>query len=156
MRKIHIAQLKADIDCNGVLEPRLKQIADDVAAQGPTYFSSLAERFRAQPSPEAPPTNAPDQKTYDEMLLALMLRVWEEVKETGVGKDDPQLGDKLAEGLRTHLVRMGEHQEKLKKELAQEEEEQHKKITSDDIHDGFDSRVSLSFLRYVDDIPFIL
>lgn len=142
MRKIHIAQLKADIACNEVLQPRLVQIASSVAANGPSEFSSLVERFKTNPSPERPPTNAPEQKTYDEMLLSLMLSVWEKAKEGGVEKDDPRLGEKLAEGLRGHVEQMKEHQEKLKKELEQEEAEQKKKITSDDIHEGFESKVS--------------
>lgn len=151
MRKIHIAQLKADIACNEVLQPRLVQIASSVAANGPSEFSSLVERFKTNPSPERPPTNAPEQKTYDEMLLSLMLSVWEKAKEGGVEKDDPRLGEKLAEGLRGHVEQMKEHQEKLKKELEQEEAEQKKKITSDDIHEGFESKVSriISLRRYM-------
>ena len=81
MRKVHIAQLKADIACNEVLEPRLHQITSGVEVKGPAEFSSLVERFKTNPSPEKPPTNAPEQKTYDEMLLALMLKVWEEAKK---------------------------------------------------------------------------
>ncbi|TBU61928.1 Cdc37 N terminal kinase binding-domain-containing protein [Dichomitus squalens] len=139
-RKLRIAQLKADIGVNEVLRPRLAAIAQDVDSQGPPHFSSLVERFKTNPAPDKPPTNAPDQKTYDEMLLALMLQVWEEAKKKGVEKDDPKLGQALVEGLKTHLVRIDEHQEKLRKELAKEEAEMHKKITSEDIHEGFDSK----------------
>ena len=127
---------------NDVLKPRLAAIAQEVEAQGPPHFSSLVERFKTNPSPEKPPTNAPGQKTYDEMLLALLLQVWEEAKKRGVEKDDPKLGEALVEGLKTHLVRIDEHQEKLRKELEKEEAELHKKITSEDIHEGFDSKVS--------------
>jgi cell division cycle protein 37 len=142
MRKAHIAQLKADIACNDVLAPRLRQIASDVEAKGPSEFSTLVERFKTSPSPEAPPTNAPGQKTYDEMLLALMLKVWEGAKTQGVDKDDPKLGEALVKGLKKHDVELAQHQEKLRKELASEEAEQNKKITSDDIHEGFESHVS--------------
>lgn len=142
MRKMHIAQLKADIACNDILEPRLKQITDDVEAKGPSEFSSLVERFKTNPSPEAPPTNAPEQKTYDEMLLSLMLMVWEEAKQEGVEKDDPRLGDALVKGMKKHITELGQHQEKLRKELTEEEVEQKKKITSDDIHEGWESHVS--------------
>ncbi|KAI0769900.1 Cdc37 N terminal kinase binding-domain-containing protein [Fomes fomentarius] len=138
-RKFKIAQLKADLACNDVLKPRLTQITADVEAQGPAHFSSLVDKFKTNPSPDAPPTNAPEQKTYDEMLLSLMLQVWEEAKKKGVEKNDPKLGDALVAGLREHLNKMSEHQEKLKKELKNEEEEAHKKITSEDIREGFDS-----------------
>lgn len=142
MRKMHIAQLKADIACNEILEPRLRQITNDVEAKGPSEFSSLVERFKTNPSPEAPPTNAPAQKTYDEMLLSLMLMVWEEAKQESVEKDDPRLGDALVKGIKKHITELGQHQEKLRKELAEEEAEQKKKITSDDIHEGWESHVS--------------
>lgn len=141
MRKHHIAQLHADIACNDVLDSRLRQIVSDVAAQGPAHFSALVERFKTQPSPDAPPTNAPGQKSYDEMLLALLLTVWEEAKQAGVDKNDAQLGEKLVEGIQKHIVNMAEHQAKLKKDLEDEEEEAKRKITSDDMHEGFESHV---------------
>lgn len=141
MRKMKIAQLKADVACNAVLRPRLVAITSEVEAQGPAHFSSLVERFKTNPSPEAPPTKAPEQKTYDEMMLSLMLQVWEEAKKKGVEKDDPKLSAALVAGLKEHLVKMDEHQANLKKELKKEEDEQHKKITSEDIHEGFDSHV---------------
>ena len=141
-RKHHIAQLRADLDCNKTLQPRLQQIATDVEAQGPPYFSSLVERFKNNPSPEAPPTNAPEQKTYDEMLLSLMLTIWEDVKKDGIDKDDPKLGEALVKGLKYHVVQIAEHQEKIKEDIESEEAEQKKKITSEDIHDGFESHVS--------------
>ena len=119
------------------------QITESVASKGPSEFSSLVERFKANPAPDRPPSNSPDTKTYDEMLLSLLLSVWEKAKEDGVEKDDPKLGDKLTEGLRKHVEQMKVHQAKLKADLASEEAEQKKKITSDDIHEGFESKVSL-------------
>lgn len=134
----------------------MKQIAKDVEAQGPSHFSQLVERFQTQPSPEKPPTDAPNQKTYDEMLLSLLLGVWEDAKKEGVTKDDPRLSETLVKGLQKHIERMGEHQAKMRKELEAEEAEQQKKITSDDLHDGFDSHVRPrhTYFPYVStDIP---
>ncbi|OCH90907.1 hypothetical protein OBBRIDRAFT_729866 [Obba rivulosa] len=139
VRKYRIAELNADIACNEVLESRLRQITDEVEKEGPPRFSALVEKFKTSPSPDAPPTNAPGQKTYDEMLLALLLQVWDEAKKDGAEKDDPKLGDALVNGLKQHIVKLGEHQEKFKAELVKEEEEQKKKITMDDLHEGFDS-----------------
>lgn len=147
---MRIAQLRADIACNDVLAPRLEQIAKDVEEKGPAEFSSLVERFKTNPSPEKPPTNAPGQKTYDEMLLALLLKIWEEAKKDGVEKDDPKLGEVLVNGLKKHIAELGQHQEKLKKDLEIEEAEQKKKITSEDIHEGWESHVSLSSARLLD------
>ena len=130
--------------CNDVLEPRLKQITKDVEAGGPPHFSQLVERFRTQPSPDKPPTNAPNQKTYDEMLLSLLMGIWEDAKKEGVDKDSPRLQEVLVQGLQKHVKQMGEHQKKLRNELQSEEAEQKKKITSDDIHEGFESHVSIA------------
>lgn len=148
-RKVRIAQLQADLACNDVLEPRIKQIAKDVEAQGPSHFSQLVDRLKTQPSPEKPPTNAPNQKTYDEMVLSLLLGVWEDAKKEGVDKDSPRLGEVLVQGLQKHVQQLAEHQTKMRKDLATEEAEQKKKITSDDIHEGFDSHVSLATARFL-------
>ncbi|OBZ68714.1 Hsp90 co-chaperone Cdc37 [Grifola frondosa] len=145
-RKHHIAQLHAEIACDEVLRSRLRQIVEDVASQGPPHFSALVERFKTQPSPEAPPSNAPEPKTYDEMLLSLMLQVWETAKKDGVEKDDASLGDALISGLKRHVVKLGEVVDDLRKRLHDEEEEQKKKITSEDLHEGFES-------HYVPPIP---
>ena len=153
MRKHRIAQLKADIACGEVLKPRIQKITEEVEAQGAPHFSALVERFKTNPSPEKPPTNSPDQKTYDEMLLNLMLQVWEEAKKKGVEKDDPKLSDTLVAGLKEHLVKMDEHQAKLRKDLEHEEEEQHKRITMEDIHDGFDSHVRPSLIYSHSPLP---
>ncbi|KAI0786879.1 Cdc37 N terminal kinase binding-domain-containing protein [Abortiporus biennis] len=138
-RKLRIAQLKADIVCDDGLQPRLEQITKDVGEKGPEYFASLVEKLRTQPSPDVPPTNAPNQKTYDEMLLSLLMTVYEDAKKKGIDKDSPKLHEALVDGLKHHVVALAEHTESLRKDLAKEEEEQKKKITSDDIHEGFDS-----------------
>ena len=100
------------------------------------------EKFKTSPSPAAPPTNAPNQPTYDGMLLSLMLQIWEDAKKKGVDKDSPKLGETLVAGLRSHLGQIDEANAKLRKDVEKEEEEQKAKITSEDIHDGFDSHVS--------------
>ncbi|KAH9933216.1 Cdc37 N terminal kinase binding-domain-containing protein [Epithele typhae] len=140
-RKHKIAQYKADIACNDVLKPRMQTIADEVAARGPPHFSALVEKFQTRPDPAAPPTNAPNQPTYDAMLLNLMLQVWEAAKARGVEKGDPKLGEALVAGLREHLVKIEEANAKLRVQLKKEEDEQNSKITSDDMHEGFDSTI---------------
>ncbi|TFK52604.1 hypothetical protein OE88DRAFT_1698479 [Heliocybe sulcata] len=138
-RKQRINHIKPEIACNEVLHPRLIAIKDQVASDGPEYFSSLVERLRTNPSPDAPPTNAPNQPTYDAMILSLLLQVYEETKKKGVKKDDPKLGETLVAELDMHVKRLGEHTEKLRGELHDLEEEQNKKITSDDIHEGWEN-----------------
>ncbi|KZT25387.1 hypothetical protein NEOLEDRAFT_1045044, partial [Neolentinus lepideus HHB14362 ss-1] len=139
LRKQRINHIKPEIACNQVLHPRLVSIKEQVAADGPDYFSSLVERLRTNPSPDAPPTNAPNQPTYDAMILSLLLQVYEEAKKKGVTKGDPKLGETLVAALDTHVKQLGEHTEKLEKELDELEEEQKKKITSDDIKEGWEN-----------------
>jgi hypothetical protein len=72
----------------------------------------------------------------------LLLQVGDEAKEKGIRKDDPELDKTLVDGLQGHLTKLEEHQENIKVELEAEEKEQTKKITSDDLHEGFDSKAS--------------
>ena len=83
------------------------------------------------------------------MILSLMMKVWEDVKESGVGKvdGDEKLGEHLLKGLKTHETRLAGVQKELKNELESEESEKNKKITSDDIHEGWDSKVRFSSNR---------
>lgn len=126
---------------NDVLSERLKTITKDVESGGKAYFSTMVERLKTQPSLEAPPTGAKDQPTYDQMIHSLLLRVLDETKSKGIDTDDPKLDAALAEGLKEHVRELGERQQKCKADLEAELKEQHKKITTEDIHDGFDSKV---------------
>ena len=78
------------------------------------------------------------------MILSLMLQVWEEVKGKGIQKGDERLGESLVKGLKDHSTKLAEHQAKFKEDLATEEKERNKKITSEDLHEGWDSKVCYS------------
>jgi hypothetical protein len=75
----------------------------------------------------------------------------EEVNKDGIKAGDPKLEEELIKKLDEHLDRMPEYQRTTREQLAKEEAEQKKKITSDDIRDGFDAGVSMitlySFVR---------
>ncbi|KAL5524797.1 CDC37 [Sanghuangporus sanghuang] len=144
-RNAKIAQLKAEIACNEVLLPRLRTVTEEVhgAPDGPAHFSSIVERLKTNPSPDAPPSNAPKKITYDEMILSLLLKVFEEAKEKGLttpgGGNEERLRESLVASLKGHVSKLGDETERLKKELGKEEAEKSKKITSEDIHEGFES-----------------
>ena len=72
------------------------------------------------------------------MVLSLLLKVAEDVKNKEPHED---VGKMLKEMVDVHIVEMGKRQEGFKTELAAEEKEQKKHITSEDMHDGFDSKV---------------
>ncbi len=151
IRKHKIVHIRAQIDCNNVLLPRITQIAEKLAVeQNPTvYFSGLVERLEKEPSRDCPPGNNPDEleQTYDGMLLSLLSKVSQEakekVKEDGLseGEKNEKIGALLKEKMDTHVKQLGETIEKDKKELESEVKEQKKHITSEDLHDGFESKV---------------
>lgn len=114
------------------------------------YFNSLVEQLQKNPSKDCPPGNNPDslEQTYDGMLLSLLHQVGESakaaVKEAGVTDDqrEERLGKALADGMVEHVVRLKETIDNDSKTLAEEEHEQKKHITSDDLHDGFATTVN--------------
>ena len=121
------------------MQGRLREVREGVKEKGAAFFSATVERLEKQPSPERPP--APLEGTYDGMLLSLLRRTADDVKNLGVANGDPKLDEELIKSLDEHLKRMPEFLEKAKEELEQEEAEQKKKITSDDIRPGFSSTV---------------
>lgn len=150
-RKLHIQALSAEIACNKIIHPRLQSILDELNSNDAPlpYLSSLVDKLQTNPSPDAPPTNAPGQPTYDAMVLSLLLQVTEASKKEAAGKGDDVVSTKIKQGLANHLVKLAEHNEKLKKDLESEEKEQKKHITSEDIRDGFDSTVSAAELHCI-------
>lgn len=101
------------------------------------------------PSKDCPPGNDPEksEQTYDGMLLNLLSKVSQEAKEKvkadGVseGEKNEKIGGVLEEKMKYHVKNLGEMIEKDKKEVEGLVKEQKKHITSDDLHDGFDSKV---------------
>ncbi|KAJ7167400.1 Cdc37 N terminal kinase binding-domain-containing protein [Mycena crocata] len=149
-RKVTIQRLRAQIACNNVLYPRIQSIQTALAAADldrprTVYFNSLVEQLERNPSKACPPGNDPNQaeQTYDGMLLSLLRQVGEAanlaVKEAGVGDDqrEERIGKALADGMAEHVVRLKETIDTDSKTLDDEEKEQKKHITSEDIRDGF-------------------
>lgn len=162
VRKHKIAHLEAQIACNNVLLPKIKDISSALSnpstSTPPTaYFTNLVEQLEKNPSRDCPPGNDPTkiEQTYDGMLLSLLQRVTQDSKDkikslnlTGSEKGD-RLGKELAEQMEFHVKNLGETIAKDQKELEIEVEEQKRKITSEDIHEGFDTKVSTLFRRSV-------
>ncbi|KIM30117.1 hypothetical protein M408DRAFT_15706 [Serendipita vermifera MAFF 305830] len=132
------ARYEQEMKNNDVLYPKIVEITKIVSDGGPPAFSSTVERFKTQPAPDAP---GPGQTRYDDMLHELMVSVWEECKKEGVDAKDDKLGSILTAKLEGHQKQLLTRQEWLKSEIKKEKEEQEKKITSDDIHEGFSAGV---------------
>jgi cell division cycle protein 37 len=146
--------LEAQIACNNVLLPRITDIAsklaDPNASIPPTkYWTNLVEQLEKNPSRDCPPGNDPTkiEQTYDGMLLSLFNRVTQETKDKLKGlslqesEKEERLGKELAAEMAKHVKQLGEMIEKDKKELEEEIAEQKKKITTEDIHEGWESKV---------------
>ncbi|GLB38381.1 putative cdc37 C terminal domain [Lyophyllum shimeji] len=152
-RRHNIAKLQAQIACNGVLLPRITEIANTLSDPAPStpptaYFNSLAEQLEKNPSRDCPPTNDPNkfEQTYDGMLLSLLKQVGEEarqkVKEAGTPESEREdkIAQHLASAMQDHVQRLKETIDKDSAELKREEEEQKKKITMEDLHEGFSNK----------------
>jgi cell division cycle protein 37 len=146
-RKHKIASLTTEIACNDVLLRKLAAILGDfTSSPAPlSYYSTLVERLEKNPAPDAPPVNSLGQApttTYDAMVLSLLRQVSEEAKKKTEGAHDEDLTRELAEGLKGHITNLGKVQADHQKDLALEKAEQAKKITVEDIHEGFSSKVA--------------
>ena len=146
-RKHKIVSLKIEIDSNEILLNRLKTISESLAAtDSPTKtFSSIVQVLKENPSPDAPPVNSLGQAptiTFDAMILSLLLQVSEAAKKSAQDDtSDDVIGKALIKGVNDHILKLGETTEGHRRELAAEEKERAKHITTEDIHEGFSSKV---------------
>ncbi|KAJ3570104.1 hypothetical protein NP233_g4630 [Leucocoprinus birnbaumii] len=150
-RKAKINQLQANIDCDNVLLPRVKAIANKLADSSIdpiSYFNSQVEKLEKEPSKDCPPGNDPSksEQTYDGMLLILLRGVTDVVKKRlqtaniAESEKDARLGKELAAEMAMHVKQLTKSIDDKKRELDEEQKEQKKKITSDDIHEGFTNK----------------
>ncbi|KAF8799011.1 hypothetical protein BYT27DRAFT_7177345 [Phlegmacium glaucopus] len=152
-RKEKIRHLQAQIDCNKALLPRIEQIYSNLtnpssSVSATVYFNSLVEQLQTNPSRDCPPGNDPTklEQTYDGMVLSLLKTVGEIAKEKAKQADvlgaekEARLAKELGVEVATHFQRLGDTIVKDQKELDDEVNEQKKHITSDDLHEGFDSK----------------
>ncbi|KAG8892662.1 hsp90 co-chaperone Cdc37 [Tulasnella sp. 408] len=135
-RKNRILEYKSILALNEVLIPRVKSIIKDVGEGGPSKYSAIVEQLTTAPSPAKPAGTGPNQASYANILANMLMMIKEELKKKGVNSPDTL---QLTEALQGHLDKMIEKDNETKKGLEDEENEQKKKITSDDIHEGFSS-----------------
>lgn len=74
------------------------------------------------------------------MILNLLEQVAAQARERAAG-DQEKLGRLLEDGVGGHVQKLGEEIAKLKRELDELYKEKAKHITTEDIHEGFDSKV---------------
>ena len=136
--------LKSEIELNNTLEPKIDAIIAGTSKEGSSFFERKVSELTASkgdPKAPRPPTGKPDQPSYDDMVLALLTTVADEVKGKGVGKDTEERSKALEKALKEHRRQLSERTEQCRKQIAEEEAEQKKHITSEDLHDGFNAGV---------------
>ena len=151
IRKQKISTLEAQIACNKVLLPRITEIANHLSREPATvYFNNLISKLQANPSKDCPPGNDPNKldHTYDGMLLSLLKMVTEKAKQrveeaglVGEAGKQERLEGELQNEMQMHVKQLTETIAKDQQELEDEDAERRKKITMEDLHDGFDSKV---------------
>ncbi|EXJ89135.1 cell division cycle protein 37 [Capronia epimyces CBS 606.96] len=149
-RKHEIETLKYERIINdGLLErinallDALKKHQEEASTKNPDelVFQSLIESAGdpAKDEPPKPPegvyTHQQEQPRYSKMMGALVDQVKKEVDE----KNSPDRYKDFIEGVNGHLTKVQKLQQDLLTRLAQLEKEASAKITSEDIHVGFDS-----------------
>ncbi|KAG9009534.1 hsp90 co-chaperone Cdc37 [Tulasnella sp. JGI-2019a] len=130
-QKRRIAEYELIIATNETLIPRLQTIHKEVADGGPEKYSSIVERLQTQPSSEKPKGGT---VPYDTMLSDVLMKIRDDLKAKGVDKPDATA---LAGTLKGHLDKLVEADKEAREALKDELAEKKKKITSDDIHEGF-------------------
>lgn len=142
-RKQRIANYHAEVDLNNVLIPRVVELRTKVKETGRAAFSTEVKRLKENPSDAKPPTGHAKQPTYDEMMLHMLLKIWEECKEelgkTGGVAGEDKWTDALVKGLIKHEDGLKERSEECKKLAQKEEDDQKRKITSEDVKEGWSS-----------------
>jgi cell division cycle protein 37 len=162
IRKGKISHLQAQIDCNKVLLPRIKVIHSNLVNQSTsvsvtTYFNRLVEQLQTNPSLDCPPgaDSSKLEHTYDGMVLSLLKMVSEKAKDKVKQDDivgaekDASLAKELGVEVAIHVQQLEDTINKDQKELDGELKAQKKHITSDDLHEGFDSKVSPFFCMFL-------
>lgn len=136
-RRAKITNLRMELEMNGVMLPRITDVLSELDKEGISYFEREAGRLRASKDQDKPKGST--GPTYDEMMASLLQQVAQEVKAKGIAED--KRDEVLRQGVETHRQQLVERTEEIKKEIASEEAEQKKHITSEDIHEGFSSGV---------------
>jgi cell division cycle protein 37 len=136
-RKQKIARLMSELEMNSVLEPRLASLAKSTKEEGVPFFERHVKQLREQPRADKPQGST--GPSYDEMVLSLLIQISDRVKQRGVDQKD--LPDELAKQLDEHRADLIKRTDDAKREVAGEEEEMTKHITSEDLRDGWNSGV---------------
>lgn len=142
--KQKVKNLHAELEMNAVLLPRMDAFISSTESEGMPFVERKAAELR-QSSDQSKPAGSTGP-SYHEMELSLLVQLGEMVKDKLKDADDTERVKKSVAWLEDHRAQMAQRSVEAKKEIADIEAEQKKHITSDDIHVGFDSGVSLTVI----------
>lgn len=135
-RKAEKDALRAEIDTNTALAPRLDELVHNTKTQGSAYYSREVAKLSAGRA-ERGNKDGPNGPTPDDMILSLLLQIQQQDNVKGKTGDD--LDQLLVSELEGHKQKLAARQTQINFELEQMEKEDSKKITSDGIKEGWNS-----------------
>lgn len=135
-RKAEKDAIKAEMDTNDALSPRLDELIASTKKQGSAYYSREVAKLSAGRQQRGN-KDSPNGPTTDDMILSLLLQIQQH--ENLQGKTGNDLDEALLNELQRHREKLGARQTQIQFELEQMEKEDSKKITSDSIRDAWNS-----------------
>lgn len=140
-RALHKAQydaLRAEHQTSQELLPVLRELGAQTHTEGHAYFARRVAQLAAARDERARRGEVDnDHPTNDDMILSLLLQI--EAADTVKGKQGPELDAALVDSLTYHRDRLAARDDEVLREIAAMEEEDKKKITSESIHDGWNT-----------------
>ncbi|EST08278.1 Cdc37, Hsp90 binding [Kalmanozyma brasiliensis GHG001] len=135
-RKAEKDALRAEIDINNALAPRLDEFVQHTKKEGSSYYSREVAKLSAGRQ-ERGNKDGPNGPTTDDMILSLLLQIQQQDNVKGKSGDD--LDQMLVKELEGHRQKLDARQTQINFELEQMMKEDSKKITSDGIKEGWNS-----------------
>lgn len=137
MRKQKLEHLAREKEMNASLIRRIDSLLATVTADGKQGIERTVSELRSKVPNYDHGLKENEQPTEDWMILSLLLQV---VKQLPQGFTDAQLEKEI----NVHKQRVEQRQQDAEKERVQLENEGKGKITSEDVHIGFDSKTRIS------------
>jgi len=137
MRKIRRSQLEAEHRTNEAVTPLLAALSKQTDQEGAASYSREVSRLAAGRQARGN-KDGPEGPTLEDILLSLLLQINEEPdvkKAHGTGGLDMA----LTSSMNSHLEKIAQRQLEITRELAEMNEEDARKITSDSLRDGWNS-----------------
>lgn len=124
---------------NASLLLRIQSLITSTTSEGTNFISRTISELRVKvPDYEGRKFAEGEQPSEDHMILSLLSQV---INAVGVENVASEGGlEKVLKELRVHQVRLEERQIKVGEEEEEEEREQKKRITTDDMHIGFETK----------------